>query len=346
MAVGTEPHQQLVQQTQLPAALHQRQVSIAHHRLLGIREEIRVVAALLQLHDRVHERGARAVHALVQLVKVARQYPAVVAPLHRRHAHAQDALRLRRQALLHVLLEAAQQQWLQLGVQLADLLLALQVIVALQKVLHRAEAVRHQKGEQTPQLLESVLERCARDQEAVGRVKAAQRLVQRAVHVLEAVRLVHGQVVPAQSTEHAAVPQQDLVGGDQHVHARRHASHAAAQQRAVVLAAVEFVLAHHRAALRVPRVHHRVESRRPPVKLLLPLRHGRERNHHQEGTLQVVLVKQVAEQGHGLDRLAQTHLVGQDAVVVLRPQVRHPVETMQLVVTQTKCTLLGATRAR
>eukprot|EP00955_Chlamydomonas_euryale_P098398 365142-Chlamydomonas_euryale.AAC.8 len=67
-----------------------------------------MVAALAQLHDHVEQLGA--VGASLQRLHVLLQQARVPLALHLRHANLKDRLLLRREALLHVALHAAQQK--------------------------------------------------------------------------------------------------------------------------------------------------------------------------------------------------------------------------------------------
>jgi len=61
--------------------------------------------------------------------------------------------------------------------------------------------VRHDEVKQGPQLLERVLQRCARDEKAVVGVEGSQALVQQRVVVLQPVSLVHAQHCPVHAVQ-------------------------------------------------------------------------------------------------------------------------------------------------
>ena len=65
----------------------------------------------------------------------------------------------------------------------------------------------------------------------------------------------------------------------------------------------------------VAQVHHHVHVRRPQLDLALPGGERGQGHHQQKGPVQLVLLEQVAEEGDGLDGLAQAHLVCQDTAV-------------------------------
>lgn len=81
----------------------------------------------------------------------------VVLLLHRRQLHVDHRLLLRLQRLLHVLLHASQQEWLQFRVQLLQLTRILHVAEVSLERLHVVELLRLQKVQQRPQLLGVVL---------------------------------------------------------------------------------------------------------------------------------------------------------------------------------------------
>ena len=68
----------------------------------------------------------------------------------------------------------------------------------------------------------------------------------------------------------------------------------------------------------VPDVDHQVDLRGPLLKLSLPGGHGGERYHHEERTVEPVLVVEAVQEANGLDGLAQPHLVRQYHRVVSR----------------------------
>lgn len=65
----------------------------------------------------------------------------------------------------------------------------------------------------------------------------------------------------------------------------------------------------------ITEVDHHVHVRSPGVKLPLPGGECRQRDHQQEGPVQLVLVEQVGQEGDGLDGLPQTHLVSKDYTI-------------------------------
>jgi len=112
-----EPREQLVQQHHLAAVLDEVVAGEERRARLGALEQVRVVAALAQLHDHVEQ--ARAVRAPVDGGHVLLQERLVPLALHLGHADFQDGLFFGRQAALDVRLEAAQQEGAQDLVQLA-----------------------------------------------------------------------------------------------------------------------------------------------------------------------------------------------------------------------------------
>ena len=66
----------------------------------------------------------------------------------------------------------------------------------------------------------------------------------------------------------------------------------------------------------VADVDNNVELWGPVLKLTLPGVESGERHNQQEGAVQLLAVVQVGQEGHDLDRFAQTHLICQDYAVV------------------------------
>ena len=72
---------------------------------------------------------------------------------------------------------------------------------------------------------------------------------------------------------------------------------------------------------------HRVGD--PLAALELPVGEHRERHDDHEGARDVLRLHQVGDERDGLDRLAQPHLVGEDAVEVVVVQRDHPAQPLQ-----------------
>lgn len=128
--------EQLVQQHHL-TTIH---VQVLAHGILSTilhsREEVRMVAALAELHDDVQNGRTGAVGVsgggAVDGVDVAHQHTAVEVLLHRRHACEEDGLGLGRQGLLNVGLEAAEHERTEQFVELANHALLGLVVVHIQ----------------------------------------------------------------------------------------------------------------------------------------------------------------------------------------------------------------------
>mmetsp|Transcript_16565 Transcript_16565/g.57911 ORF Transcript_16565/g.57911 Transcript_16565/m.57911 type:complete len:886 (+) Transcript_16565:420-3077(+) len=212
VALRLELRQQLVQQHELAGALDEahRALLLRLERdgvhLLHARDQVRVVAALAQLHDDVHQRrrvlGGRARHQHARVLLVD---GAVVLLLDRRQLHLDDGLLLGRQARLHVLLQAPQQVRLDRLVQLRHLLLRLQVAELLREALRVVEAPRLEEVHQRPQLERVVLHGRARQQHRVLALEVRQLRRQRGLGVLQPVRLVHHQHMPLDAVQELAV---------------------------------------------------------------------------------------------------------------------------------------------
>ncbi|GIX61839.1 cyclophilin-RNA interacting protein [Babesia caballi] len=183
------------------------------------------------------------------------------------------------------------------------------------------EGFRHGELEQIPQLALLVLHGRAREQQAVPDVeRPAEPAVCDSFTVFEGVRLVDDHVL-----ELAEAPQQPhvLLGG--------HRGLEADGRRAVVLDDVVLEVGRPAPELLAPVVEHRgghEDQRRALAAAGLRL----EPRDEVTGVNRVLDVVEVAQENAGLRRLAQPHLVGEDAVCVLdRVQQGEPVDAALLV---------------
>jgi hypothetical protein len=153
------------------------------------------------------------------------------------------------------------------------------------------------------------------DEEAVVGAEGAHHLGEQRVFVLDAVRLVDDDVAPVELLEVVLLLDHHLVRGDHHV---------------------ELAGLQHALALRVPLLAGAVEldgldDGAPAPELGQPVvQRGLGHDHH-VGARDAAELAQVGQQRDGLQRLAQPHLVGQDAVDPVVVQVDEPVEALQLV---------------
>ena len=80
-------------------------------------------------------------------------------------------------------------------------------------------------------------------------------------------------------------------------------------------------------------VQHNIEVG-PQLNLSLPLLQSAQRRHNQKRPSAVLAPHQVIQQCRRLNSLAEAHFVRQDAVAAVVPVEDHPVDALQLVVTQ------------
>ena len=133
--------------------------------------------------------------------------------------------------------------------------------------------------------------------------------------ILHAVRLVDNEVAPRKLAEGALLADDHLVGGD--------ADFELVWLQLVVNHALPLVLV-------AVEVQH-LEARRPVLELAHPVGEGRLWREDEEGAGELLDLTQPAEQRDSLKRLAQAHLVGEDAVDAVLVQVGEPVEASHLV---------------
>ena len=162
-----------------------------------------------------------------------------------------------------------------------------------------------------------------RQQQLVGGRDGAQLAQQAAVHVLQAVALVHHDVLPLVGGQELGVRQHDLVGGDDDGEGACHARGGRAQPpgpqgRPLLLGAM---------------VKDGADRGRPPLHLGHPVGKGGQGADYQEGAVHA-LGLEVRQEPDRLDRLAQAHLVGQDAVEPVLVERDQPLDALELVVPQ------------
>lgn len=271
-------------------------------------EEVRVVAALAQLHDDVEQLGP--VGGALDGVDVRLEQGAVLVSLHVGHADFEDRLLFGGQRFFDVRLEAAQQEGAQYFVQLGhDLgLIARGVVVGgvgggggsgvarrkpCFKRIGRRKHLGQQKVEQSPQLAQVVLQRRARDQQAVGGVQPLDDGEEHGFLVFDAVRFVDDDVLPFRRQKRGLLLDHHLVRRHAHVE-RALARHARLLVGALLLGAVKLDRANHGA---------------PLFKLVDPVVQRRFGHDHQVGARDAAELVQVAQQGDGLQGFAEAHLV-------------------------------------
>lgn len=196
--------------------------------------------------------------------------------------------------------------------------------------------------QQSPELVQVVLEGSAGDEESGARVKDPHDLGEHRVDVLDSVCLVDDDVFPGELLESRLFAETELVRRDEHVerlghdlgrnHRRldnQHGSSSGDGTHSLLLVALE---------------KHNVEPGHPALKLARPVLKRTLGHNHEMGTMDALVKLEVAEEGDGLQRLAESlgrsvmpakprthHLVGEDAVDSVVVQPDHPVESLHLV---------------
>lgn len=207
------------------------------------------------------------------------------------------------QALFHLFLDPAQQERLQDAVQLLDdllvsllflfvghVFLALAQVEPLVEVVRRRENLRQKEVEQGPELMEIVLKRGARQQQAIATVKLAEPLRDLAVLILELVGLVDDDVFPLKLEQ--------LVHAGSHTFERGEADIELARLKVVF----QDVLA---LSLRRDQVE-AADLRAPLFELLLPVGDDGLGDYDHEVALDLLELSQEGQERNRLDRLAQS----------------------------------------
>mmetsp|Transcript_41857 Transcript_41857/g.94573 ORF Transcript_41857/g.94573 Transcript_41857/m.94573 type:complete len:315 (+) Transcript_41857:639-1583(+) len=181
--------------------------------------------------------------------------------------------------------------------------------------------------EQTPKLLEGVLNRGPGEEEAVLGVEALELPDEAAVAVLHTLTLVYNQVLPLVLFELAAVDDAHLVRGDDDGHG--------------LLGLDRHVLQPERGPIRLgPVVQQGPRLGQPLLELPDPVGQGGERRRDDEGPLDALLLE-VGDEGDDLDGLPQAHLVRQNAREAVLVQSGHPAQTGHLVILELARELKG-----
>mmetsp|Transcript_8845 Transcript_8845/g.30409 ORF Transcript_8845/g.30409 Transcript_8845/m.30409 type:complete len:769 (-) Transcript_8845:151-2457(-) len=312
-----QPGQELVQQDHLSSVLDQMHVSRERRSRLGALEQVRVIAALPQLHHDVEQpaplpRTVDGVDVLLHQVLVPLQ-------LHLAHTNLQDGLLLGGQALLDLCLHPTQQERPQQLVQLVHGLVLLGVRVDLEPLIELFRAgkdVRQQKVEESPELVQVVLQRRTGDQQSVVRVEHPDDPAQQRVLVLDPVRLVDDDVPPVELLQVALLLDDHLV--------RSHADVELSWRDELLLLLVPLLLV----AVELPGADHRA----PPLELIHPVVQRGLGDDHKVWAGDSPELVQVAQERDRLQRFSQAHLVRQDAVDSVVVQVDHPIQALELVV--------------
>mmetsp|Transcript_14883 Transcript_14883/g.44530 ORF Transcript_14883/g.44530 Transcript_14883/m.44530 type:complete len:213 (-) Transcript_14883:535-1173(-) len=168
--------------------------------------------------------------------------------------------------------------------------------------------------------MQVVLERRAGEEQLALRLDGAQPLVEMGLLVLDAVAFVEDEVAPVD-----AVAEHRLhVGRRRHL-VRRH-------DHVKVVHVREQLGAHQLPLLAVARVQpHDAQRGREALELVHPRREHREGGDHERWADDAARELEEAEEGDGLNGLAEAHLVGEDAVDALAVRGQQPVDAHHLV---------------
>mmetsp|Transcript_8914 Transcript_8914/g.21077 ORF Transcript_8914/g.21077 Transcript_8914/m.21077 type:complete len:452 (+) Transcript_8914:1433-2788(+) len=310
--------QQLVEHAKLRAVLDQMlPLDEGRPGLLAL-EEVRVVAALAELHHNVEQPRALAALA-VDRVNVLLQHARVQRLLHLAHGNVHVDLGLLGEALLDVGLEAAEEEGAKDAVQLPGHLLGL--LGGLEErieVIGVCELVWQQEVEQRPQLVQVVLQRRAREQQARVGLELADHERELRVLVLDPVSLIDDKVAPVELLKMIFLAAHNLEARDDHVKLP--------WLHLLLELGIALVLAS-------SHVHDAV-VREPLPELSDPVGHGRLGREHHVRTRRVLELCEVPDHRDGLHRLAEPHLVGEDAADPVVVQTHQPVEPLQLILPQ------------
>mmetsp|Transcript_3100 Transcript_3100/g.7589 ORF Transcript_3100/g.7589 Transcript_3100/m.7589 type:complete len:224 (-) Transcript_3100:1642-2313(-) len=185
--------------------------------------------------------------------------------------------------------------------------------------IRRVEDLRQDKVEKRPELLKVILDGRSRQEQPVpALVQAPQDLGELRVLVLEPVSLVDDDVLPVEGLQGLLVPHDHVVVGEQDVEGL--GSHALLPQGLALPGC--------------PVVKNQICVGEPLGHLVGPVRKNGFRANDQVRAEVALLLHQVCEQGHGLDRLPEAHFVGEDAVEAIHVKGNHPLQALQLVLPQ------------
>lgn len=214
----------------------------------------------------------------------------------------------------------------------------------LAELVVRVEERRHDKVEESPELVHRVLDRRAGEEQSVAAAEAEERLPPRRAGRLDRLRLVEDHVLPLDLVEVLFVGDSlyakgtlnqpsalevrmgkrahELVRGDDDVERRV----AVVSDRLAVPELAEDLAVFDRSPVRES-----FQIRHELCNLLHPVVQRRSGRDDEERSPDVVDLGEVGHERDRLDRLAQTHLVCEDAVDALLVEVGEPVETLELV---------------
>ena len=186
-------------------------------------------------------------------------------------------------------------------------------LVALAEPLVAAEEPGHEEVEDAPELREAVLHRRTREREPQTGAQALHGAGGLGGVVLDVLGLVEHHHAPIDAGELRAIDAHAIVGGHDHAGLAARTG----QQRLAVRAR----------SLQSDHRHIGSEA----GELVGPVEHEGGGADHEHGAGQPLGVTQALHQGYHLQRLAETHLIGQDAAETERCQTRQPAEALHLV---------------
>ena len=223
-----------------------------------------------------------------------------------------------RQFLGHGILRAAQHERLNAR---AELLLAIGIGIALNRIavvltkrVRIAQQTGHEELEEAPQLAEMVFHRRAGEAEAVFGLQTAANLRGEAFRVLDVLRLVERDDVPLLFAHHFGI-----------AHEQRKARH----DEIILLQELEI-------ALPALPVHQQQAERRCELdRFVDPVPQNARGGHDEAGAVHAAAFLLDEDVRERLQRFAQAHVIGQNAVQAEFAQELHPRGTFALIIAQT-----------
>jgi len=297
-------------------------------------EQIRVDAALSQLHHCVHQVWHIVRARFGKEREVFLENASIVLLLNVGQLHLNNGLLLGLQGLLHVLLHAPQHQRLEKCLQLDHLALLLHVSKVLHELGYRVELRWLQEGEKGEELVDVVLKRRSGQEKSRLNVQEFETFEQFAVLVLQTVSLVDNTSSPRDVLQVHDVVDDTLIRCDEHMELE----HVLVPLTFRVLV-VHLVLLDHVPARLTAMVHNHVHVC-PQLELSLPVGNCGQRCNDKERPSNSVF-PDVMDPGQRLDGFSQSHLVGKQAVVLVVPGEVEPVHPLELVRPQPVAVLVG-----
>mmetsp|Transcript_7352 Transcript_7352/g.21307 ORF Transcript_7352/g.21307 Transcript_7352/m.21307 type:complete len:234 (+) Transcript_7352:462-1163(+) len=185
--------------------------------------------------------------------------------------------------------------------------------------VRRVENFREHEIQQTPKLLQIVLDRRSRQEQPVSRlIDSPENFRQLRVLVLQPVPLVDDDVLPLELGEELLVAHDHVIVGEKHVEGLcRHS-----------------VIPQLLPLLRLAVVEDDVVVWQPPPKLNTPVAQHGFGAQDEVGSIVALLFHEVSKQRDGLDGLTEAHLVREDPIQPVDVQGNHPLQARQLVLSE------------